>query len=71
MYKIEIQTEDISDIKKIAKADDMAMFIWELKNNAWRQFKHKEVGSYDYNDFCEVISELLDEHNIFIDDLVQ
>lgn len=62
-----ITTDDPQEIKRLAKADDMAMFIWELVHNGWRVFKHTD---YDYEKAWERIHELLNEHNINIDDLI-
>lgn len=59
-------SEDPQEIKRLAKADDMAMFIWELVHNGWRDFKHTD---YDYEKAWDKIDELLKEHNIVIDDL--
>ena len=60
------KSNDYQEIKRLSKADDMASFIWELVHNGWRDFKHT---SYDYTKAWDKISELLDEHNIIIDDL--
>lgn len=55
------------EIKRLAKANDMAMFIWELVHNGWRDFKHTK---YDYNTAWDKINELLEEHGINIDELI-
>lgn len=59
-------TDDPNEIKILAKANDMAMFIWELKHNGWRDFKHTD---YDYEPAWNKINELLDQYKINIDDL--
>ena len=59
-------SEDDQEIKRLAKSNDMAQFIWELVHNGWRDFKHT---NYDYEPAWEKISELLEHHNINIDDL--
>lgn len=53
-------------IKQLSKANDMAGFIWELKHNAWRDFKHTD---YDYTKAWNKIDELLEEFNINPDEL--
>lgn len=59
-------SKEPQEIKILAKADDMAGFIWELKHNAWREFKETD---YDYERAWEVINKLLDRFKIDIDDL--
>ena len=65
---VTFKTNDPQEIKRLSKADDMAIFIWELVHNGWRDFKHTD---YDYEKAWEKIHELLSEHNINIDDLVE
>jgi hypothetical protein len=65
--KVTLEKVSAQQIKRIAKADDMAYFIWELKHNAWRRFKHTD---YDWEKSWEVINELLVEHNINTEDLI-
>ena len=64
--KVAFESEDSMEIKRLSKADDMAMFIWELVHNGWREFKHTD---YDYTKAWDKINALLKEHNIDIDDL--
>ena len=60
------ESEDAQEIKRIAMADQMAIFIWELVHNGWRDFKHTD---YDYHPSWDKIHKLLDEHGINIEDL--
>jgi hypothetical protein len=60
-------TSDPQEQKILVKANDMAMFIWELVHNGWREYKHTD---YDYEKAWGKIHDLLEEHNINIDDLV-
>ena len=64
--KFIVKTKNQQEAKRLAKADDMAAFIWQLVHNGWREFKHTD---YDYEPAWDKIRELLDEHNIDIDDL--
>lgn len=64
--KVIIESEDISEIKRIVKSNDMAGFIFELVHNGWREFKDTD---YDYNTAWTKINKLLLEYNIDIDDL--
>ena len=65
--KITFETDDPYEIKRLAKSSDMAAFIWELVHNAWRDFKNTD---YEYEKAWKKIRELLNEHNIDIDDLI-
>lgn len=65
--KVMFETEDEIEAKRLAKSNDMAMFIWQLVHNGWRDFKHTD---YDYHKAWDKIKELLEEHNINIDDLI-
>ena len=60
--------EDTMSLKQCVKANDMAAFIWELTHNGWREFKHTD---YDYQKAWGKIHELLEEHNINIDEIYQ
>ena len=66
--KVTFETEDPMEVKMLAKANDMALFIWELVHNGWREFKHTD---YEYEKAWDKIHDLLKEHNINIDDLTQ
>ena len=63
----EFKTSDQKEQLRIIKSLDMACFIFELKNNAWRGF---ENNGYDYEPAWEKINELLDYHKIDIDELI-
>lgn len=45
----------------------MALFIWELVHNGWKEFKDSE---YDYEKSWNKIHALLEEYKIDIDDLI-
>jgi hypothetical protein len=60
-------SEDPVEIRRIAKSDDMANFIWELVVNGWREFKYTD---YDYEPAWKKIRDLLEEHRIDIEDLI-
>jgi hypothetical protein len=62
------KSTDSTEIKRLSKADDMALFIWELVHNGWREFKHTD---YDYEKSWDKINQLLDDYNIIIDDLIE
>ena len=65
---VTFKSNDAQEIKRLAKADDMALFIWALVHNGWRDFKHTD---YDYEKAWEKIHELLGQFNINIDDLIE
>jgi len=58
--KATFETDDVYEIKQIAKANDMAMMIWELYHN---QFKYMSVED------TNVVLSLLERFNINVDDL--
>ena len=60
------KTKDKKQAKRLVKADDMASFIWELKNNGWREFKYTD---YDYHPAWDKINQMLNDAGIDIDDL--
>jgi len=62
------ESEEETEIKRLAKSTDMASFIWELVHNGWRQFKNTD---YDYQKAWDKIQELLEEYEINIDDLIE
>lgn len=64
--KVTFTSTNEQEIKRLAKSNDMAQFIWELVHNGWRDFKHTD---YDYQPAWNKINELLEEHKINIDDL--
>lgn len=66
--KATFESENPMEIKRLSKADDMAMFIWELVHNGWREFKH---SGYDYEKAWDKIHELLEIHGIYIDDICE
>ena len=65
--KVTFKSDDPMEIKRLSKSTDMAMFIWELVHNGWRDFRDTD---YDYEPAWEKIRELLDDHDINIDELI-
>ena len=66
--KATFESEDPKEIKMLSKSTDMALFIWELVHNGWRDFKHTD---YDYQPAWDKIHSLLEEYNIDVDDLTE
>jgi len=60
--------DDQMELKRVMKATDMAMFIWELKHNFWRKWKHDD-SDFNLETYKEALGELLDEYNINPDEL--
>jgi hypothetical protein len=48
------------------KASDMAQFIWELRHNFWRRWKHDE-SDLTLENYKEAIYNLLEEHKLNIE----
>jgi hypothetical protein len=61
------KSKESKEILRLVKSTDMALFIWELVHNGWREFKHTD---YDYQPAWDKIHQLLEEHNINPDDLL-
>ena len=66
--KATFESDNEVEIKRLAKSSDMAMFIWELVHNGWRDFKHTD---YNFQKSWDKIYDLLREFDINIDDLVE
>jgi hypothetical protein len=62
------ESDDQTEIKRLAKSNDMALFIWELVHNGWREFKDTD---HDYKKVWNKIHVLLRTYNIDIDDLME
>ena len=60
--------DDEMAMKRAMKSTDMA-FIWELQHNFWRKWKHDETD-FNLDTYREALGDLLDAHNINIDELI-
>ena len=54
------ETDDFYQIKQTAKANDMAIMLWELYHNNLKKMTKEDR---------EIILNLLEDHNINVDDL--
>ena len=68
-------TDDAMSHMRAIKSLDMALALWELLNNSKRTLERamheKEMDKYEALDMVyERIYELMDEHNIKLDDLI-
>ena len=61
------RSDEPTEIKRLAKSTDMALCLWEIVHNGWRDFKHT---NYDYQKAWDKIHDILSEHNIDVDDLI-
>lgn len=52
------------------KADDLALFVWELKHNFWRKWKHDE-SDFTLDNYKEELSDLMYEYGIHPDELTE
>jgi hypothetical protein len=66
--KVAFKSNDPTEIKRLAKSADMAACLWEIVHNGWREFKHTD---YDYQKAWDKIREIIYEHNIDVDDLIE
>lgn len=62
------ESDDATEIKRLAKSTDMALCLWEIIHNGWRVFKHTD---YEYEKAWDQIRSIVDAHNINIDDLIE
>jgi hypothetical protein len=62
--------EDRMSHLRCVKSLDMACFIWELKHNFWRKWKHDE-SNLTLESYKEAMCSLIEEHNINIEDLIE
>lgn len=69
MRAITIEPEDDLEVKRIAKAFDMACCLFDLKNNMWRKWKYSDTSPTG-EEVLEEMNRIIDEHNINVDDLV-
>jgi len=67
IMKAIFESDEEIEIKRLAKSTDMAMCLWEIVHNGWREFKHTD---YDYEKAWDKIRDIISEYNINIDDLV-
>ena len=66
--KVEFKSNDPTEIKRLAKSTDMAACLFEIVHNGWREFKHTD---YDYQKAWDKIIDIISEHNIDVDDLIE
>jgi hypothetical protein len=67
--------DDRFEFNRVTKALDMAMALWEIDMNGYRKFtKYNERQEAAYQEGIEevfkYIRELLDEHQINVEDLI-
>ena len=76
--KIEFDLNEPDDVmahKRAVKALDLALALWEITHNTKKglewAMEGKEIDKYDALDMVyEKIYEILEEHNITLDDLI-
>ena len=67
--------DDRYEFNRVTKALDMAMALWELDMNGYRKFtkyNERQEGAYQegIEEVFKYIRELLDEHQINVEDLI-
>ena len=68
-------SDDRMEFNRATKAKDMAMMLWELDMNGYRKFtkyNDRQEGAYQegIEEVFKYIRELLDEHQINVEDLI-
>lgn len=66
--KATFESDDQTEIKRMAKSTDMALCLWEIVHNGWRDFKHSD---YDYEKAWDKIRDIISRYDIVIDDLIE
>jgi len=71
--KFKINDEDYFDNNKkalrILTADNMALLLWEIKHNMWREWKHNE-DKLTLDNLREKLADLFDGYEVSIDNLI-
>ena len=62
--------DDKMEYLRCIKSTGMAAFIWELKHNFWRKWKHDETD-FNLDNYKDALCDLMEEYNINIDELVE
>ena len=62
--------EDRKQHLRCVHSTDMASFIWQLKYNFWRKWKHDETD-FNLNNYRDELSDLMNDYNIDIDNLIE
>jgi len=68
-FDLDNEDDRISHMRCV-NATNMASFIWELKHNFWRQWKHDETD-FNLDTYKEALYELMQTHSIDIDNLIE
>ena len=66
--KVTFESDDQTEIKRLVKSTDMALCLFEIVHNGWREFKHSD---YDYEKSWDKIRDIISQYNIDIDDLIE
>lgn len=77
--KIEYDLSDVDDLyahKRAIKSLDMALALWEITHNTKKglewSMENKDIDKYDALElFYEKIFEILSDHNIDLEDLME
>ena len=65
--KVTFKSDDPTEIKRLAKSNEMAHCLWEIVHNGWRDFKHTD---YDYQKSWNKLHDIMLAYNIDVDDLM-
>jgi hypothetical protein len=66
--EVTFKTSDPIEAKRLAKADDMAVFIFSIIRNLPRKFEDSDT---DHQPVFDAIYAELDRYNICIDDILE
>ena len=67
--RVTIESEDPREINRLTKSLDMASVLFEITRNLHRRFDNDE--DCNYGEVFDAIYEILGDHGINIDDLIE
>jgi hypothetical protein len=68
-FDLDDQDDKLNHLRCV-NSTDMALFIWELKHNFWRKWKHDETD-FNLDSYRDALCELMQNHNIDVDNLIE
>ena len=61
--------DDLMNYKRCVNVTEMACFIWELKHNFWRKWKHDD-SDFNLETFIKSLDELMDAYDVNVEELI-
>ena len=64
------ERDDLLELQRCLAATDMALFIWELRNNFMRKWKHDERDNIPLEEFSDELRDLYMGYDFNINTLI-